>query len=786
MTIPASKQLTITVKGIVQGVGYRPFVYASARKLGLAGSVANSGRGVEIVVSGASRNVDEFINLLKKAPPPLAHVSELSSRETSCELLSDEFTIVDSQGGEVSTLISPDIAICDDCLRDIFSPDNRRFHYPFTNCTNCGPRLTIIDRMPYDRKFTSMASFPMCAACESEYNDPANRRFHAQPNACPDCGPQLSWLDSRGKRVDDSSGQELARCARALKEGAIVAIKGLGGFHLVVDASSDQAVQRLRARKQRQGKPLAVMVATLAAAQKIGVFNNRERELLLSRERPIVLVRKQTTSGLLSPAIAPGLCELGIMLPYTPLHHLLFAMSDCPEQLVMTSGNLSGEPICIENSEAVARLAPVADYFLVHNRDIVTRVDDSVVRVIRGKVQMIRRSRGYVPLPIPVAGSQQAILACGAELKNSFSLSRAGAAFFSQHIGDLNGPAAMDFFEESVRYMQDVLAIEPRLVACDLHPDYLSSRYAHTLELPCIPVQHHHAHAASILAEHGLEEGLAVIFDGVGLGDDGTIWGGEFLHVKGAACERLGHLAPLQLPGGDLASREPWRMGLALLAGAGVDISDSSALPESLQGIPAGTVSAIRQMMELKINAPTSSSIGRLFDGVASLLGIRQSSDFEGQAAMELEALAWGAYEGPASITILDRYTASIRNEGEALLLDYRPLVHWLLEDLAKGVSVAELAFLFHLWLVRSTGKILLHLLARHHTTDNILLGGGCFQNRMLFGFLNCRLKENGFTMYSNEQIPVNDGGLALGQLYIAEKITEVDENVSCYTNASG
>ncbi len=784
--MPKNKQIAIIVKGIVQGVGFRPFVYNLANYLGLNGVVVNSTQGVEIHVFGCTGDLDSFVKTIRHAPPTLATVDSLEIRRTGEQHIPDRFVIGESDSnGRDSTVISPDAATCDKCLEDIFSTQTRRYLYPFTNCTNCGPRLTITRQTPYDRPHTSMAAFPMCPDCEREYADPADRRFHAQPNACPKCGPGLSWLDRTGKKIEHNNEECLFRCAQALSDGKIVAIKGLGGFHLVVDAGSDAAVQRLRTKKQRPGKPMAVMVPTVAEAEKIGIFNKQERELLLDRSRPIVLVRKQVNTGTLSQQIADGCSELGIMLPYTPLHHLLFFMPDSPERLVMTSGNLSSEPLCIDNREALTRLDSIADYFLLHNRDIVTRVDDSVARICNGKVQMIRRSRGYVPRPIAVKGARSGILACGAEQKNSFCLSRSGQAFLSQHIGDLKGPDNMLFFEETVCYMQNMLEIVPKVVACDLHPDYLSSRYAGALNVPCIRIQHHHAHAAAIMAEHGLEEGIAVLFDGAGLGDDGTIWGGEFFHVKGAGYERLGHLAQFQLPGGDLAGREIWRLGIALLAGTGVDISDPSVLPKALCETPGELLSGIRQMMVLGINAPQTSSVGRLFDGVAALLGLRLEVDFEGQAAMELETLAWDAYERTDFIPASSRYFATIKQNKDNLLLDYRPLVYWLLEDLESGVPITEIAFYFHLWLVRSTIKSLLRFSVKYPATNNVLLGGGCFQNRLLLRLLRRRLKENDCTMYTGEQVPVNDGGIALGQLYIVnKKLTEGKENVPCHTHA--
>ncbi|WP_457574395.1 carbamoyltransferase HypF [Desulfolithobacter sp.] len=757
--------LKISVQGIVQGVGFRPYVYKLAKKLELTGSVANTGQGVEIFLSGPCRKTDRFLDLLKTEPPPLARISDIQVSIATQSPRADDFTIVTSTDGSAkTTLVSPDIATCSDCIYDIFSPRNRRYHYPFTNCTNCGPRMTIIRHIPYDRTKTSMACFPMCPSCEGEYHDPTDRRFHAQPNACPRCGPVLSWYDRQGNRLCLDNEESLTRCARALADGYIVAIKGLGGFHLAVNATSDESVRKLREKKNRYGKPLAVMTADMEQAKQVVCLGEKERQLLSSKEHPIVLAVKKESP--LSSELAPGIRELGVMLPYTPLHHLLFTTSGCPRVLVMTSGNLSEEPICTGNREALARLAGIADYFLLHNRDIVTRVDDSVARVVLNRKRIIRRSRGYVPVPLAFKGAKRAILGCGAEQKNTFCLSRDDQAFVSQHIGDLKGPENMVFFEESIEYFRQVLEICPTEVACDLHGDYLSSRYAATLELPLQRVQHHHAHAAAIMAEHDVDRGLAVIYDGAGLGDDGTIWGGEILHVQDCRYERLAHLAHLALPGGDRATREIWRMGLALLAGAGLDITRDSVLPDSLAAIPAGTRDTIAMMMQKRINTPASSSVGRLFDGVASLLGIRQDVAFEAQAAMELETLAWSSGETTVPETTSGRYKATITKKNNRLMLDYRPLVRWILDDLDRSVPVPAIALSFHLWLVRSTLSLLDHLASRC-STSTILLGGGCFQNVLLLEMMATGLEKKGLRVFSGEQVPVNDGGISLGQVFI-------------------
>ncbi len=766
MTTEKMTHLLIRIQGVVQGVGFRPFVCNLARSLALTGSVANTGTGVEIRLSGPAAMTRRFLQEIRESPPPLAQIFTIRVEDGIDREPSDTFSIAASTStDERSTLISPDIATCDQCLEEIFSPADRRYRYPFTNCTNCGPRLTIISRTPYDRKNTSMASFTMCPRCEQEYHDPKNRRFHAQPNACPACGPSLSWNDHRGRLLAaGNDNQCLTECARALADGAIVAIKGLGGFHLAVDAASREAVQRLREKKGRPAKPLAVMAADPATAGTLAVFSARERDLLCGRQRPIVLARKKNAP--LADNLAPGVGELGIMLPYTPLHHLLFAERECPSVLVMTSGNASDEPICTGNRDALHRLAAMADYFLLHDRGIVTRVDDSLVRVSGGRPQVIRRARGYVPLPVraDVTGS---LLACGAELKNSFCLTRDGQIFTGQHIGDLKGADTMLFFEESVRFLQEALAIRPQRVVCDLHPDYLSSRYAASLGLPCTRVQHHHAHAAAIMAEHDLDHGLAVIYDGTGLGADGTVWGGEILLVRGRRYRRLAHLAPLPLPGGDRAAREIWRMGLALLAADGVDISDASSLPPSLRSIAPPLRLGIAQIIRQKINTPLTSSMGRLFDAVASLLAIRQESLFEAQAAMELEALAWQAYGNSPPEDVMYRYAPLFNTSADGCLLDFRPMLAGIQGDLEAGRAPETIALAFHCWIIRSTCGILEHLAPRH-ATRTVLLGGGCFQNRLLLEMLSEQLQHKGFRVFTGEQIPVNDGGIAVGQAYVA------------------
>ncbi len=760
MAHTVARGVKISVAGIVQGVGFRPFVYTLARRLGLVGSVVNSGRGVEICLCDAGPQVSRFLELLRSEAPALARISAIEVTAAEVEAVTSFVIGASSMEEGATTMVPPDIATCDDCLADIFTPGNRRYHYPFTNCTNCGPRLTIIRQLPYDRVRTSMAAFTMCPECSREYHDPGDRRFHAQPNACPACGPRLAWHDRQGRALGADS-EALASCARALARGHIVAIKGLGGFQLAVDAASERAVRLLRQRKNRPAKPLAVMVPDLERASGIARISDQEQELLVSPGRPIVLLRRRPSP--LPDLLAPSTDELGIMLPCTPLHHLLFAMDQCPPVLVMTSGNAGGEPICTDNREAFCRLAGIADFFLVHDRDILTRVDDSVARVVRSRLQMIRRARGYVPMPLGVRQVDRHLLACGAEQKNTFCLARDGQVFPGQHIGDLKGPDNMVFFEESVRLLEQVLDVRPERVACDLHPDYLSSRFGAGLGLPLVRVQHHHAHGAAIMAEHGLAAGLAVVFDGAGLGPDRTVWGGEFLRLQGHRYERCGRLARFRLPGGDQAAVQTWRAGLSLLAAAGVDITRQDLLPPGLQTLPPSLRKAIATMLGRGINSPLCSSVGRLFDGVAALIGIRQEVSFEGQAAMELENLARRA----AGSRQEREYPVLVRQE-ELPVLDFGPMVRSLLEDIRRETEPALMAAAFHAWLTASVIAVLETLEGAGNRIENVLLGGGCFQNRLLLAGLARRLEEKGLAVYSGEQVPVNDGGIALGQVLAA------------------
>ncbi len=749
--------MRITIHGVVQGVGFRPFVYRLAHRLGLDGSVANNGDGVRIHVGGGQEALDRFVAALHEEAPPVARIVRIAA--TPAEEPEAGFRILTSDRvGRPSTQIAPDIAICADCLAEIHDPNNRRHRYPFTNCTNCGPRFSIVERVPYDRANTSMRVFPLCPQCDREFHDPLDRRFHAQPNACPVCGPRLSWHDREGVAI---AGDPLTLAAQALADGQVVAIRGLGGFHLAVDAAANEAVARLRERKHRPSKPLAVMVRDLDAATRLCLVSPEEARLLTSPERPIVLLARRDPDGL-AANVAPGLGILGVMLAYAPLHHLLLGEPQAPAVLVMTSGNRSDEPICTGNDEALHRLGGLADGFLLHDREIVTRVDDSVARVMAGRPRLIRRARGYAPLPVLLRQPTHDILACGAEMKNSFCLVRGQEAYLSQHIGELTGPAAYDFFRESVAHLQEVLEVEPPQVACDQHPDYLSTRFARGRDVPCRAVQHHHAHAGAVMAEHNLAGPvLSLILDGTGHGGDGTVFGGEIYRADRAGFQRLGRLAHLPLPGGDMAAREPWRMALAWLHQGGYpDLTGTTGT--ALDSIASESRRLVGAMMARGFNCPWTSSCGRLFDAVSALLGLCLVSDHEGQAAMLLEHQA-----GLAPAVCSERaYPVHLRHEGEVVVIDSVPLGTLLRRDLATGASVPSMARRFHDW-IGEAALVVLDDLRRKTGLATVVLGGGCMQNKVLLEILHRRLEENGFAVYAGEQVPMNDGGIALGQAFI-------------------
>ncbi len=766
------QRVEILVRGTVQGVGFRPFIYNLASRLAISGTVTNTSDGVVITARAHGDRLQQFIRAIEEQAPPLARIISVESHPLPfCpEQTEESFSILPSVAGtSANTAIPPDIALCSDCLGELLDPGDRRFHYPFINCTNCGPRFTIVETIPYDRPQTSMKAFPMCEACTLEYHDPGNRRFHAQPNACPDCGPNISLHDRDGRRLDTDF--PLAETAAALKDGQVLAIRGLGGFHLSVNACSRQAVALLRQRKGRPDKPLAIMVANLETAKKFCAVDLPGQTLLTSPQQPIVLLKKLSQCRL-ADNLAPGMDEIGVMLPYTPLHHLLFQQSDCPEALVMTSGNSSGSPLCTANEAALTQLGTIADLFLLHNREIVTRIDDSVVKVVGDQPFLLRRARGFAPAPIQVAWQLPNILACGAGLKNTFSLGRNRSVFLSQHIGDLDNLATYDFYQESIEHLKNVFQLEPEAVACDLHPDYMSSRYAAECKLPLYKIQHHHAHAVAVMAEHGLDEPvLAVVLDGTGLGDDGTIWGGEILRAELTSYERLGHLSPLHLPGGDAATAEPWRMALsALFHSFGPDGISYDQLPETLRRLDEAQLRVISAMLQGGFNSPLTSSCGRLFDAIASLLGLRMRISFEGQAAMELEALAKRGCTRSWLDDILPNSHTNIlptlrENNGKWEICSAE-FVKRVIDGISKEKPQSTIALEFHTILIGSITRLIENL-SLQTGLKKVVLSGGCMQNSLLLAGLLHTLTRIQLDVFTGKSLTLNDGAISFGQTII-------------------
>ena len=735
------------INGIVQGVGFRPWVYQLAQRHQLGGYVFNSTLGVTIEVEGGEEALDRFETALRTEAPPLAELDQI--RVEHLETLGyQEFTIRDSEdvAGEF-VLVPPDIATCPDCLADLRDPANRRYRYPFTNCTNCGPRYTIIQDIPYDRPHTTMVEFRQCAACEREYHDPGNRRFHAQPNACPDCGPWVELWDR--ERVLAQRADAIDRTRKLLKDGAILAIKGLGGFHLACDAANGDALRRLRQRKLRSGKPFALMAASLEKIAEFCEHGPEERAALSGTRRPIVLLARRHARRI-STEVAPGVPTLGVMLPYTPLHHLLFEGGDF-DALVMTSANTAEEPIAYRNEEIAARLHPLADYFLLHNRAIQTRVDDSVVRIFEGRERLLRRSRGYAPRPIELGFPAQEVLACGGELKNTFCLTKQHYAILSQHTGDLENLETLEFFEETLAHMQRFFRVTPRAVAYDLHPQYITTRLA--LAMPGIEkigVQHHHAHIAACMAENGLRNKvIGVALDGTGYGTDGLIWGGEFLICDYRSFERRFHFRYVPLPGGDTAIRQPWRSALSYLRDSGL------AGTPSLEAVPDAQRRVVEDMLVGRVNTVDTSSCGRLFDAVSAILGIRLETTYEGQAAIELEAVA-----APG---ITEPYPYSI----DAGIIDYRETIRAIArDDSPREVRSAR----FHNTVSAAIAEACRRMHQRDRLTD-VCLSGGTFQNAYLLSHTAQLLRAAGFRVFMHSAVPPNDGGLSLGQAVIASSL---------------
>jgi hydrogenase maturation protein HypF len=740
----------------VQGVGFRPFIYRLAKELDLTGWVLNSAQGVFIEVEGAGGALRQFLVRIEREKPPRAIIQSL------------EFSFLDATGyetfeiresaesGAKTTLILPDIATCPDCLAEISDSNNRRHRYPFTNCTNCGPRFSIIEELPYDRANTSMKNFAMCPQCDLEYRDPLDRRFHAQPNACPICGPHLELWDAQGKVLalrDDA----LLQAAEKIRGGAILALKGLGGFQLIADARNEAVVKRLRERKRRSEKPFALMYPSLEMAREHCRVCELEERLLLSPEAPIVLL--QRWSPPLAPSVAPDNPYLGVMLPSTPLHHLFMRELGFP--VVATSGNLSDEPICTDEREALARLNGIADFFLVHDRPIVRPMDDSVTRVVRGREMVLRRARGYAPLPVHLKMPLPCVLAVGAHFKNAVALSVGHESFVSQHIGDLETSEAHAAFRAVAADLPRLYQATPEVVACDLHPDYLSTKYAvqsaAQLDVPLHPVQHHWAHVLSCMAENEVEfPALGVAWDGTGYGPDGTLWGGEFLLAGEKSFERVAHFRHFRLPGGDAAVKQPRRSALGVL----FEIGGAAALDQKdlapVRDFSESDLAVIRQMLVKKSQAPVTSSAGRLFDAVASITGLRQQMSFEGQAAMELEFAIQPC--------VCEAYSFEIKSTSPSVV-DWRPMIGEITEDVRHGVDPGVISAKFHNTLVE-----IIVTVARHVGQTRVVLTGGCFQNRYLTALSVQRLLEEGFRPYWHQRLPPNDGGIALGQIVDAAR----------------
>jgi len=745
----------VRVEGLVQGVGFRPFVHALASRLGLAGSVSNDSAGVTVEVEGAAAAVDRFLRALRDEAPPLALIERVVPTERPSRGARG-FVIADSRGGgERAALVSPDVATCADCLRELFDPADRRAGYPFINCTNCGPRFTIVRGVPYDRAATTMAAFAMCGDCAREYADPADRRFHAQPIACRACGPRMALVDASGRPLSDDP---IGDTARMLATGRIIALKGLGGYHLAADALSEPAVAALRSRKHREEKPFAIMAPGLEDVRSLVDVSADEARLLAGPRRPIVLLRRLTSPAgpPLAPSVAPGNRFLGVMLPYTPAHHLLARAVGTP--VVLTSGNVSDEPIAYRDDEARRQLGGIADAFLAHDRPIHIRTDDSVVRIVRGAAMPIRRSRGYAPQPIALTRPlARPVLACGAELKSTICVAKGRHAVLSHHIGDLESHEALTAFTEAVEHFRRLFDVAPAVVAHDMHPEYLSTKWA--IEhggVPQHPVQHHHAHVASCLGDNGVDTRvIGVAFDGLGYGTDGTLWGGEFLAADLGAFERVGHLAPVPMPGGAAAIREPWRMAAVYLGEAfGADVPRLPVVERN-----AALWSAVLQLARTGVGAPLTSSMGRLFDAVAALLDVRDRVSYEGQAAVELEQLA-----DPAD---RDAYALELSDRDGAFELRAGGLIREIARDRLRGVAAAAIAARFHNAVAEAIARGCRWVRQRSGLSV-VALSGGVFQNALVLERAVDLLETDGFNVLRHRQVPCNDGGISFGQALIA------------------
>lgn len=755
--------IRVEIKGIVQGVGFRPFIYRLAKRLRLAGVVFNSSSGVVIEIEGKESSIDTFLKKIVLDAPPLAKIDNIDfsfqplNNRTSFEIKES----LPEEGGFIP--IAPDISICKECLNELFLPTDKRFQYPFINCTNCGPRFTIIKDVPYDREQTTMDKFRMCQDCTSEYIDPDNRRYHAQPNACHICGPEVKLVKNDGSEVKCTD--PIKETVFLLKKGNIVAIKGLGGFHLACDATNDEVVTRLRARKKREkAKPFAIMLFDVSQVKEYCQVNKIEEELLSSPQRPIVLLKKLKDCQI-AKNVASNNNYLGVILPYTPLHYLLFhsslATRHSPLPLVMTSGNLSDEPLTKDNDEAIKRLGGIADYFLVHNRKIHISCDDSVTSVVAKKESIIRRSRGYAPLPIILKFQLKQILSTGAELKNTFCLTRENYAFISQHIGDLKNYETLKYYQESIEHFKRLFRIEPEIIAHDLHPDYLSTKFAQDYSslIPHIAIQHHHAHIASCMAENDMDEPvIGVAFDGIGYGTDGNMWGGEFMMADYQSFNRMAHLKYIPMPGGDMATKEPYRMAISYLyAIFGRDFMDLEL--DFNKRFKKENVEILLKMIDKKINSPLTSSCGRLFDAVSSMLGICDKIDYEAQASMELEMIA--------ADKVKKGYDYEIIPSNDILVIDPAPLISGIIRDILNNIASKSISAKFHNTLVEIIDEVCV-ILKNRVGINKVVLSGGVFQNRYLIEKVIIRLTNDGFMCYHHSQVPTNDAGISLGQAVIA------------------
>lgn len=748
----------IFLTGTVQGVGFRPFVYRLAKEMGLPGWVGNSAQGATIELECGPETLRCFIRRLQTEKPPRCRIQSLECSETDA-VGSAQFLIRESDiSGRKEALVLPDIATCQDCLREIFDPANRRYRYPFTNCTHCGPRFSIIESLPYDRSNTTMKKFLMCESCRAEYENPSDRRFHAQPNACPQCGPNLEFWNQDGKKI--IGGDDALRAAEeAIRRGKILAVKGLGGFHLMADAWNESAVGRLRERKRREEKPFALMFPSIEKVRLLCEVSDIEAGLLTSPESPIVLLRQSAprSSSIIACNVAPSNPYLGVMLPYTPLHHLL--MGDLNFPVVATSGNLRDEPICTDENEALDRLRGVADCFLVHDRPIIRHVDDSIVRIMAGRPMILRRARGYAPLPLTLPQDADSVLAVGAHLKNTVAVSIGKQVFVSQHIGDLETVQAADAFQKTIASFKQLYEVSPRQTICDVHPDYFSTQSVRR-ENP-FSVQHHYAHVLSCMADNGLDENvLGVAWDGTGLGTDGTIWGGEFLLVSASSFSRAGHFRTFRLPGGEKAVREPRRSALGLLYEIfGNEVFEMKDLPV-IGTFKKEGLKIFKSILNQGIQSPVTSSAGRLFDAVSALVGIRQVSSFEGQAAMELEFVQDG-------IKTDETYPLEMAlGNSAAMVIDWEPMARTMLHDLEAGVTAGIISAKFH----RTLAEAIVSM-AIHAGEKKVVLSGGCFQNKTLCESAIQRLREEGFEPYWHRNIPTNDGGISVGQVMAVARL---------------